>query len=40
MKFDMHCHTQEGSLDGKIPVADVYKRQAWSMLSITIQEPL
>ncbi len=22
MKFDMHCHTQEGSLDGKIPVAE------------------
>ena len=20
MKFDMHCHTQEGSLDGKIPI--------------------
>jgi len=22
MKFDMHCHTKEGSLDGKVPVAD------------------
>lgn len=22
MKFDMHCHTQEGSLDGKIPIAE------------------
>lgn len=21
MKFDMHCHTREGSLDGKVPVA-------------------
>lgn len=22
MKFDMHCHTKEGSLDGKIPIAE------------------
>lgn len=22
MKFDMHCHTQEGSLDGKIPLTE------------------
>ena len=22
MRFDMHCHTKEGSLDGKIPIAD------------------
>lgn len=22
MKFDFHCHTQEGSLDGKLPIAD------------------
>ena len=22
MKIDMHCHTKEGSLDGKIPIAD------------------
>lgn len=22
MKFDMHCHTKEGSLDGKIPIQD------------------
>lgn len=22
MKFDMHCHTKEGSLDGKIPVGE------------------
>lgn len=21
MKFDFHCHTQEGSLDGKVPIA-------------------
>ena len=20
MKFDMHCHTKEGSLDGKVPI--------------------
>ena len=22
MKFDMHCHTKEGSLDGKVPIAE------------------
>ncbi|MCI8266587.1 MAG: PHP domain-containing protein [Lachnospiraceae bacterium] len=22
MKFDMHCHTKEGSMDGKIPIAE------------------
>lgn len=22
MKFDMHCHTKEGSLDGKIPISE------------------
>ena len=22
MKFDMHCHTKEGSIDGKISIAD------------------
>ena len=22
MKFDMHCHTKEGSLDGKVPIED------------------
>ena len=22
MKFDMHCHTKEGSLDGKLPLAE------------------
>lgn len=26
MKFDMHCHTKEGSLDGKIPVAEYIQR--------------
>ncbi len=25
MKFDMHCHTMEGSIDGKIPVFDYMK---------------
>ena len=33
MKFDMHCHTKEGSMDGKVTVSythlDVYKRQAY-----------
>lgn len=23
MKFDMHCHTKEGSVDGKVPVSQV-----------------
>lgn len=22
MKLDMHCHTKEGSMDGKIPIAE------------------
>lgn len=22
MRFDMHCHTKEGSLDGKVPIAE------------------
>ena len=22
MKFDMHCHTKEGSLDGQVAIAD------------------
>ena len=22
MKFDMHCHTKEGSMDGKVPIED------------------
>ena len=22
MKFDMHCHTKEGSLDGKVPIEE------------------
>lgn len=22
MRFDMHCHTKEGSLDGKVRLAD------------------
>lgn len=26
MKFDMHCHTKEGSLDGKIGIAEYIKR--------------
>lgn len=26
MKFDMHCHTKEGSLDGKIPVGEFILR--------------
>lgn len=25
MKFDLHCHTQEGSLDGKIPIIEYMK---------------
>ena len=26
MKFDMHCHTKEGSLDGKVPIAEFAAR--------------
>lgn len=26
MKFDLHCHTQEGSLDGKIPILEYIER--------------
>ena len=22
MRFDMHCHTKEGSMDGKIPISE------------------
>ena len=22
MKYDMHCHTKEGSMDGKVPIDD------------------
>ena len=26
MKFDMHCHTKEGSIDGKLPLEDTILR--------------
>ncbi|MCI8528835.1 MAG: PHP domain-containing protein [Lachnospiraceae bacterium] len=26
MKFDMHCHTKEGSLDGKVPIEEFIAR--------------
>lgn len=38
IKFDMHCHTREGSLDGKIPVAEyikLLKSQGFSGMLIT-----
>lgn len=38
MKFDMHCHTQEGSLDGKIPIAEyieLLKAKGFSGMLIT-----
>ena len=25
MRLDMHCHTKEGSMDGKIPIAEYIK---------------
>ena len=25
MKFDMHCHTKEGSLDGKVTIEDTIR---------------
>lgn len=38
MKFDMHCHTKEGSLDGKIPVSEyirLLKTQGFNGMLIT-----
>lgn len=38
IKFDMHCHTKEGSLDGKLPVAEyikLLKSQGFSGMLIT-----
>ncbi len=38
MKLDMHCHTKEGSLDGKIPVEEYIeelKRQGFDGMLIT-----
>ena len=26
MKFDMHCHTKEGSLDGKVVIEEYIRR--------------
>ncbi|MBE5877558.1 MAG: PHP domain-containing protein [Lachnospiraceae bacterium] len=38
MKFDMHCHTKEGSLDGKIPIAEyigLLKNQGFQGMVVT-----
>lgn len=38
MKFDLHCHTQEGSLDGKIPISEyiqALQRQGFHGMLVT-----
>lgn len=38
MKFDMHCHTKEGSLDGKLPLAEyvsILKEKGFQGMLIT-----
>ncbi|MBO5291957.1 MAG: PHP domain-containing protein [Lachnospiraceae bacterium] len=38
MKFDMHCHTKEGSLDGKLPLAEyvaILKKKGFQGMLIT-----
>ena len=38
MKFDMHCHTKEGSIDAKVPVEEyigLLKEQGFGGMLIT-----
>lgn len=38
MKFDMHCHTKEGSIDGKVPIEDyirILKERGFSGMLVT-----
>ena len=38
MKIDMHCHTKEGSLDGKVPIEEYIKslkRQGFGGMLVT-----
>ncbi len=38
MKFDMHCHTKEGSLDGKVPIEEfvrVLKEKGFDGMLVT-----
>lgn len=38
MKFDMHCHTKEGSMDGKVPIEEfitVLKRKGFDGMLVT-----
>lgn len=38
MKIDMHCHTKEGSLDGKVPIAkyiELLKKQGFGGMLVT-----
>lgn len=38
IKFDMHCHTKEGSLDGKVPIGEyinILKSQGFSGMLVT-----
>ena len=38
MRFDMHCHTKEGSLDGKVPIeefASILKEKGFDGMLVT-----
>lgn len=38
MKFDMHCHTREGSLDGKVPIEefiDILRRKGFDGMLVS-----
>lgn len=38
MKFDMHCHTKEGSMDGKVPIvqfAGILKRKGYDGMLVS-----
>ena len=38
MKIDMHCHTKEGSLDGKVPISEyinILKSQGYGGMLVT-----
>ncbi len=31
MKIDMHCHTKEGSIDGKVPIEEYIRMKIGAM---------
>jgi len=38
MKIDMHCHTKEGSIDGKVPIEEyirLLKNQGFGGMLVT-----